>query len=123
MSRALKDALQKLENWVFRSSSRVDKIAKGGAPGTRAAPTQAGDNDKSIGLRLDFGEPYPREGKEYRRVNLQVNKGAADPTLKSLANKNSHQVHASAEISAEEAKANPKAAVKGLFTDLKDDLK
>lgn len=48
----------------------MKKIAEGkGTPGTRAAPTQAGTNDKKIGSRLDNGEKILKGGKEYKRTN------------------------------------------------------
>ncbi|KMP01771.1 hypothetical protein CIHG_05845 [Coccidioides immitis H538.4] len=55
---------------VFAAPSRVSKIATGeGIAGTRAAPTQSGNNDTSIGGRLDHGETYEKDGKRYKRYN------------------------------------------------------
>ena len=81
-----------------------------GIPGTRAAPTQAGNNDAKIGLRLDYGERFKIDGKEYLRVNLQVNKGAENPTLRALANKNSHEVWSYADILIEQVEAKKNVA-------------
>ncbi|KAI9732228.1 MAG: hypothetical protein M1835_003503, partial [Candelina submexicana] len=73
------------------SVSRVTKITQGtGVPGTRAAPVQAGNNDKKIGGRIDYGEKVVKDGKEYQRLKYQVKKGAEVPTLKALANLDSH---------------------------------
>ncbi|KAF2240069.1 hypothetical protein EV356DRAFT_495929, partial [Viridothelium virens] len=57
MARAFKSALQALGSWVLSTKSRMEKMANGqGTPGTRAAPTQFGNNDRKIGSRLDNGE-------------------------------------------------------------------
>lgn len=98
MGRVMIEHLNKLQGWVFQSRSQMEKILSGtGTPGTRAAPTQAGNNDANIGLRLDYGEIFNRDGKMYQRVNLQVNKGAENPTLKALG-KNSHEVWSHADV-------------------------
>jgi len=71
MSRAIKEHLNSLMGWVLQSRSRMERVVSGtGTPGTRAAPTQAGNNDANIGLRLDYGERSKKDGKTYRRVNL-----------------------------------------------------
>ncbi|PNS21220.1 hypothetical protein CAC42_3558 [Sphaceloma murrayae] len=68
-------------------------IARGaGTAGSRAAPAQAGNNDKKIGVRLDNADTIVKEGKKFKRYKLQVNKGAENPTLKGLADKNSHEM-------------------------------
>ncbi|KAF2496249.1 hypothetical protein BU16DRAFT_526754 [Lophium mytilinum] len=122
MSRSLKTSLQSLKTWVFQSPSRVQKIASGqGTAGTRAAPTQAGPNDKSIGSRLDNGETFTKNGKQYKRYKFQVNKGANDKTLKQLADKDSHKVWAQADMPLGEADAHK--ATEALFDDLEKDLK
>jgi len=122
MSRALKSSLQSLKAWVFQSNSRVQKIANGqGTAGTRAAPAQAGNNDKQIGSRLDNGETFTKGGKQYKRYKFQVNKGADDQALKQLANKDSHKVWAQADLPLENA--DSREAVVQLFEDLEKDLK
>ncbi len=99
MGRVMKEQLFKMMDWVFQARSRMEQIVSGtGTPGTRAAPTQAGNNDAKIGLRLDYGETFIRDGKMYRRVNLQVNKNAENPTLKALVKKNSHEVWSHADV-------------------------
>ncbi|KAH9212238.1 hypothetical protein DL95DRAFT_509343 [Leptodontidium sp. 2 PMI_412] len=121
MSRALKTSLIALKDWVFLSKSRVQSIADGrGIPGTRAAPAQSGNNDKDIGSRLDNGESFTKDGKQYKRYNFQVNKGADDKTLKKLANQNSHKVWAQADVPIGEGDAM--TTVEKLFDDLEKDL-
>lgn len=96
--------------WVLQSRTRIERVVSGtGTPGTRAAPTQAGSNDAKIGLRLDYGEKFRKDGKTYMRVNLQVNKGAENPTLKALANKNSHEVWSYADILVESEQVDANA--------------
>ncbi|KAG6197677.1 hypothetical protein E4U35_007381 [Claviceps purpurea] len=73
--------------------SRIERIAKaGGTPGTRAAPTRAGDNDKKIGVRLDYGHIFTKHGKNYQRLELSINKDAHDQSLNDMAKKDSHKV-------------------------------
>ena len=75
MSRALKESLKGLKTWVLASPSRVAKLARGeGTPGTRAAPAQAGNNDRKIGVRLDNADTIVKEGKKFKRYKFQVNK-------------------------------------------------
>ncbi|KAF2259615.1 hypothetical protein CC78DRAFT_620902 [Lojkania enalia] len=122
MSRALKSSLESLKTWVFQSNSRVQKIANGqGTAGTRAAPAQSGNNDKKIGSRLDNGEAFTKNGKQYKRYKFQVNKGADDKTLKQLADKDSHKVWAQADMPIGDTDA--RKAVEQLFDDLEKDLK
>ncbi|KAJ4992999.1 hypothetical protein SVAN01_01351 [Stagonosporopsis vannaccii] len=121
MSRSLKVSLQSLKDWVFQSKSRVQKIASGqGTAGTRAAPAQSGTNDKTIGSRLDNGETFDKDGRQYKRYKFQVNKGADDKTLKDLANKDSHKVWAQADLPLGEGDAPE--VVEQLFKDLEKDL-
>ncbi|KAH9871023.1 hypothetical protein J1614_006597 [Plenodomus biglobosus] len=121
MSRPLKRSIQDLKTWVFQSRSRVQLIANGqGTAGTRAAPAQSGNNDKKIGSRLDNGENFTKDDKEYKRYKLQVNKGAEDKTLKRLADKDSHTVWAQADAAIGEA--GPDTLVKKMFDDLVKNL-
>ncbi len=121
MSRALKSSLQSLKDWVLQSNYRIQKIANGqGTAGTRAAPAQAGNNDKIIGSRLDNGETFKKDGQEFKRYKFHVNKGADDKTLKDLANKDSHKVWAQADIPLGEA--DTRDVVEQLFKDLEEDL-
>ncbi|KAK2825769.1 hypothetical protein FQN49_007381 [Arthroderma sp. PD_2] len=65
--------------------------------GTRVFPPANPPLDKNIGVRLDKGEKV--QGKPgFLRLKLQVNKGAEDPTLKKLANENSHRVLATIDV-------------------------
>lgn len=100
----------------------MQEIANGqGIPGTRAAPAQAGNNDKKIGSRLDNGETFTKGGKQYKRYKFQVNKGADDKTLKELADKDPHKVWTQADISIGEE--DDYMAVEKLFADMEKDLK
>ena len=77
MSRAIKDQLNTLRTWVLNSRSRVEKLVSGSETlGSRAVPTQTTRNDEKIGLRLNYGKQYEKDGKKYSRLNLQVIKGA-----------------------------------------------
>jgi len=99
MSRAINEAARRLEQHVRSTASRLMKIVNGqGNPGTRAVPAQTAKNDADIGLRLDFGDKFTKDGKEYRRYKLQANKQAANPTLEALAAKDSHKVWAEADL-------------------------
>ena len=91
MARAMKDALKQLETWVGKHPSQITEIAEGkGTPGSRAAPTQASTNDAKIGVRLDNAETIYKDGKEYKRYKLRANKGAANLTIKRVADKDFH---------------------------------
>ncbi|KAK5115817.1 hypothetical protein LTR85_009411 [Meristemomyces frigidus] len=64
MSRARKDALHKLADWVTSTRFRIRIIAAGQlTPGHRIAPKDAANIDRKIGLRLDSGEVVVRDGK------------------------------------------------------------
>ena len=122
MSRALKESLKGLKTWGLASPSRVAKLARGeGTPGTRAAPAQAGNNDKKIGVRLDNADTIVKDGKKFKRYKFQVNKGADNPTLKTLADKNSHEVWSQADMPVDDG--DPEEVVNNLFDDLEKNLK
>jgi hypothetical protein len=107
---------------VLASPSRVAKLARGeGTPGTRAAPAQAGNNDKKIGVRLDNADTIVKDGKKFKRYKFQVNKGADNPTLKTLADKNSHEVWSQADMPVDDG--DPEEVVNNLFDDLEKNLK
>lgn len=77
----------------------MNRLAGGqGTSDTRAAPAQMAKNDSEIGARLDNGETVIKDGKTYKRYKLQVNKNASNPTLKDLANKDSHRVFGDADM-------------------------
>ncbi|KAK3045460.1 hypothetical protein LTR09_012948 [Extremus antarcticus] len=123
MSRAIKDGLQKLQQYVTSTKSRLTKIVNGqGDAGTRAVPAQTGKDDAEIGLRLDYGDKFTKSGKEYRRYKLQVNKQAANPTLKAMAAKNSHKVWAEADLQINPAPDNADQVAADFFSDLEKDL-
>ncbi|KAL9023352.1 MAG: hypothetical protein Q9196_007255, partial [Gyalolechia fulgens] len=118
-------SLAKLKEWVMARPSQVAKVSQGlGTPGTRAAPAQTGVNDTRIGSRLDNAQTIIKEdGKQYKRYELQINKNADDPTLKKMANKDSHKVWAEAlvPIGSDQSKAGE--IVEQLFDDLEADIK
>lgn len=122
MPSALKNAIKALKDHVLESSGRIKSIAKGlGTPGHRAAPVQTANNDSKIGLRLDNGETFTKNGKEYKRYKLQVNKNAENATLKKMAEKNSHKVHSYADVeilNKEPAKEDAKETVLNIFNQL-----
>lgn len=124
MSRAIKDSIKKLKDWVFLNQSRMKMIAEGqGTQGTRAAPTQAGTNDTKIGTRLDNGETIFKDGKEYKRYKLQVNKDAENSTLKQLANQDSHKVWSETDIPIGEGESSAKEVLEQMFEELEANLK
>jgi hypothetical protein len=99
MSRAILAAIQAVRGWVFQNKSRLQTLAIGqGTPGTRAAPAQAGNNDAKFGIRIDNGETITKNGKQYKRYKVQANKGAENPTLRDIANHDSHRVLAQADL-------------------------
>lgn len=67
----------------------MTKMDSGGA-GTRAWPTDK-SQDKSIGMRIDWGEIYEQGGKRMRNLCLQPNTDADNVTVKKKANQNTHQ--------------------------------
>ncbi|KAJ5348603.1 uncharacterized protein N7506_001856 [Penicillium brevicompactum] len=127
MSRARLESLEKLKNWVLGRNSQITKLAQGqGIAGTRAAPSQSGQNDASIGSRLDHSEQIEIDGKDYRRYKWQINKNAANSTLKDLANKDSHKVWSEADVPVDSDTSDAsdaKARVEKLFNDLKKNMK
>ncbi|KAI7500156.1 hypothetical protein KC367_g3872 [Hortaea werneckii] len=102
MSRAVKESLQRMKSWVTSTASRV------------------GSNDTEIGSRLDYEDKSIRDGKEFRRYKFQINKQAANSTLRDLANKDSHKVWAQADVPLDSK--SPEEAVEKLFEDLEKDL-
>ncbi|EEQ31499.1 hypothetical protein McanMca71_007877 [Microsporum canis] len=104
MSRPILKGVDLLQSWFSTAPSRATRLVKGeGTPGTRAGPTQTVPNDTNIGVRLDNAEKITKDGQHYKRYKLQPNKNAANVTLKELANKNSHQVLAEADMSLDES--------------------
>ncbi|KAK2863700.1 hypothetical protein FQN49_004074 [Arthroderma sp. PD_2] len=104
MSRPILKGVELLQSWFTTAPSRATRLVKGeGTPGTRAGPTQTVPNDKTIGVRLDNAEQVTKNGQTFKRYKLQPNKNAANATIKELANKNSHQVLAEADMSLDES--------------------
>ena len=80
--KALETIAAGLRGWT-KTLSREKKILDGnGDAGTRAAPTKSGKNDAKIGGRLDFGEIVTKDGKQYRRYNMQANLDADNHTIR-----------------------------------------
>ncbi|KAG6061805.1 hypothetical protein E4U32_002809 [Claviceps aff. humidiphila group G2b] len=133
MPSAIEESVDKLWGWMEKVPSRLDRLVEGeGTPGTRLAPTKSGQNDQNIGCRLDFGVKLEKDGQTVRRYNLQINSGAKNPTLKALANKDSHATWSYADIpleekpskeSFEEKKEDTRKKAEQFLQDLKLDIK
>lgn len=125
--RARLESLEKLQSWVLGRNSQITKLAQGqGIAGTRAAPSQSGPNDSSIGSRLDHSVEVEIDGKKYRKYKWQINKNAANATLKELANKDSHKDWSEADVpigSNASDVSDAKEKVEKLFSDLKKNMK
>lgn len=67
----------------------MQNLATGNA-GSRAWPTDK-SLDKSIGMRIDWGEIYEKNGKRLRNLCLQPNANADNATVKAKANQSTHQ--------------------------------
>ncbi|GIK02123.1 hypothetical protein Aspvir_006166 [Aspergillus viridinutans] len=99
MASAVKRGLQKIFERAEKSQSALKRILNPSADGagTRVFPPQNPNSDRQIGLRIDKGEPV--QGKaNVLKLKLQVNKNADDPTLKKMADQNSHAVVSEAEV-------------------------
>ncbi|KAF8576252.1 HSP70-domain-containing protein [Ramaria rubella] len=72
---------------AFQSIVLNSKTAK---PGARAWPKKDTQGDKRMGLRLDWGEIFEKDGVKYRNIILQANKDAEQEYLKARAAKDSH---------------------------------
>ncbi|KAG6063445.1 hypothetical protein E4U32_001240 [Claviceps aff. humidiphila group G2b] len=104
--RGILGGLIMMEAWVDALVSRKIRLLFGnGTIGARVAPTRAGDNDKTIGLRLEYAYTLYKDGVQYMRYHLHPNRGANDPTLKALANKDPNAVLSYADIPLAEAAA------------------
>ncbi|KAG6191224.1 hypothetical protein E4U10_004527 [Claviceps purpurea] len=89
MARNIELSMGRMAVWFGECDGQMERLLRGnGVFGTRAAPTQSGDDDKRIGTH----------GIKYRRYYLQANKDAHDPTLKALAAKNPHAVLSWADV-------------------------
>ena len=120
---SLKIILERIElvgKNYFTTKKGADKLlSKSAAAGTRLAPSRGENKDPEDGLRFDFGEITDRNGRQVRQVKVQPNKGAKDPSLKALAQKNSHQVLAEAYVDVNHP--DSREAAKQVISDLKDD--
>lgn len=111
---------------VVSTPARMVKLVQGlGKLGERAMPPRTTVNDANIGCRLDFGPTIKKGEKEYKKYYLQLNKNASDPSLRKLAEKDSHKVWSEAEV---EIKPNPtpeeaKAAFEDVCKQLEENMK
>lgn len=87
----------------------MEKSGKG-TLGTRVAPTKSRDNDSKFGLRIEYGEVFEKGGKKYRRLHLQANKNAQNPTIKAKAALNPHKVWSHADVQVEDEATDRVAA-------------
>ncbi|EGD93511.1 hypothetical protein TESG_01055 [Trichophyton tonsurans CBS 112818] len=87
--------------------------------GSRVYPPTNSRLEKSIGLRLDKGEKVHNK-PGFLRLKLQINKGADDPTLRKLANEDSHRVIATIDIDTNQ-EANEENLVK-FFGDIEGNV-
>lgn len=124
MVSALKSSAQALKAYILQTKSRTINFVKKGTPGQRFAPQQTGNHDSKIGSRLDNGETFVKDGKEYKRYNFQLNKQASNPTLKAEAQKDSHKVWAKVDVELEDNPTyeNSKAKVEDAFQNIEDQL-
>ena len=121
MVRAVAEGLNRLRVYIESHLTQATKILAGnGTPGTRATPPQSGNKDVKIGVRLDNGERYIKDGVEFQRIKLQVNKNAENATLKTLAAKDSHKVWSQAGVPID-GKGNIKDILKELEANLVED--
>jgi hypothetical protein len=93
---AIKRAMQNTKKVIMSRQSTIDKFAKTeGTPGTRAGPTKPAKDDAKYGVLYDYGELLQENnGKTYQNINLQVNKGADDPTLAKAERQYKHKIWA-----------------------------
>ena len=100
------------------TQSRVKKICQpAGDTGTRCFPPPT--HDPKIGGRLDLGELT--DGGKKRQLKFQVNSNAENATLKGMAAKDSHKVHATVEVDINQP-ATSENAMK-IFEELKKQVK
>jgi hypothetical protein len=77
--------------------------------------------------RLGFASTTPIQSsktdciKKFKRYKFQVNKGVDNPTLKTLADKNSHEVWSQADMPVDDG--DPEEVANNLFDDLEKNLK
>lgn len=122
--KSLVRAIDALEAWVTKNPSRINQLVNGTAEvHKRAAPAQTVTNDADIGLRLDHAGIVEKNGKKYKRLSLQPNKNAKNSTIKELAQKDSHQILAQADILVEQNPKTEQSRLRDLFSDLRAKVK
>lgn len=117
---AVGKCLQALKTRVLTVSSTRKKLLRpwvgdNSAAGNRVVPAKV--HDAKIGVRIDRGEQVGDKIK----ICLQPNINAENPTVRQLANENSHQNLAEAWV--DTTKPITDEVVEEVFDDLKDDLK
>lgn len=96
------------------------KFFRNHTPGKRIWPSQSGDNDAKLQLRVDAGEIMPNG---MRRVYLQVNSEAKNEKLKEFKGKKrgTHANLASTEIDPDTPINQQKAALAKAWEELEDE--
>ncbi|KAF4629415.1 hypothetical protein G7Y89_g8731 [Cudoniella acicularis] len=123
--KAIQAAVDKLFECTIKSKGRIETLVSGATtPGSRAVPARNSKDDTAIGARVDNGEVYKKDGRMVKAVFLQPNKNAENRTLRTMAEKNSHQNLAFAEVPIEpEADDQKKRELaKQIFADFKKSL-
>ncbi|KAL8994545.1 MAG: hypothetical protein Q9169_005509 [Polycauliona sp. 2 TL-2023] len=122
MANSLVKCLDRMLALATKSQSGMRKICQpvAGEAGTRCYPADV--HDSKIGGRLDYGDLT--DGGKKRRLKCQVDKNAETKTLKDMAAKDSHKVHATVDVdvgleatveNAEKIFEELKESVKGRF--------
>ena len=114
--RAVRESIRQLRALLPTGGSKEKMFAavQAGELGTRVLPAKGTKHNKIIGIRMDRGKRYFKDGEERQSFNIQVNKEAEDPTLRKLAQKDSHKIWAMADI-AVGPKEDPTQAVNDFF--------
>ena len=73
-----------------------------GEAGTRAFSSKGSKTERQLGGRFDYGEKFESDGKDYQRINFQVNSNADNSQLKDLAKKNAHKKWSFADLEVKE---------------------
>jgi hypothetical protein len=115
MVNSIGKSVNKLLELALSTKSGIKKVTQPvGELGERCFPPRMPERDKKIGVRLDYAGL--KEDGQVRQLNLQINKGAKDPTLKKMAEKDSHAVVATVDV--EVAQEATKENATRVFNDL-----
>lgn len=122
--RAVFRNLKSLRTWTKNRSSKVDMMVAGnGNAGSRATPTQTKASDELMGLRVHFGEEIMIGGKQHKRLHLKICKGASDPTLKDLANKDPNKEWSHADVPMNTPAADKETVFDQIWVDFETNMK